>query len=118
MQLTKYFFVLSLTEDFGPAQVVIQRPVGTTSFDVSWGISRAVDALGYRLQVVHVESGKTVYSQPNLGRGITKYTVNGLEPGNLYEVVVVVRGSDEIGSTRDRTSKSKIQICGKTFYIF
>ncbi|XP_072045801.1 tyrosine-protein phosphatase 10D-like, partial [Amphiura filiformis] len=89
------------TDDFGPAQVMVET-VGTTSVTVSWGISRAVDALGYRLQVVHIETGQTVYSANNLGRGITEYTVLDLQPGNLYEIVVVVDGSDEIGSTRVR----------------
>ena len=88
----------------GAAEVVVED-VGVTSITVSWGISRAVDALGYRLRVVHVDSAETVHSADNLGRGITEYTVVDLEPGNLYEVIVSVIGSTETDSARVRTGE-------------
>lgn len=88
----------------GAAEVVVED-VGVTSISVSWGISRAVDALGYRLRVVHVDSAETVHSADNLGRGITEYTITDLEPGYLYEIIVGVIGSTETDSARVRTGE-------------
>ena len=92
-----------ITDDFGPAQVVLDK-VLTTAVDVSWGISREVDALGYQVLVIHVGTAQEVQFI-YLGRGITRYTVNDLVPGNLYEIIVNVDGSDEQGAAKVRTRK-------------